>query len=66
MEEQLPTGGVIVSGVTDPTLHPPGGGERHAAGGGSEIVIRGGAAKSGPLTPEVMGPIAARYDFELA
>jgi quercetin dioxygenase-like cupin family protein len=22
------------------------------------------AAKSGPLTPEVMGPIASRYDFE--
>ncbi|MDQ6604990.1 MAG: cupin domain-containing protein [Actinomycetota bacterium] len=24
----------------------------------------GEAAKSGPLTPEVMGPIASRYDFE--
>lgn len=26
----------------------------------------GAAAKSGPLTPEVMGPIASRYDFERA
>jgi hypothetical protein len=26
----------------------------------------GEAARSGPLTPEVMGPIAARYDFEPA
>ena len=26
----------------------------------------GEAAKAGPLTPEVMGPIASRYDFELA
>jgi hypothetical protein len=26
----------------------------------------GEAARSGPLTPEVMGPIASRYDFEPA
>jgi quercetin dioxygenase-like cupin family protein len=26
----------------------------------------GAAAKAGPLTPEVMGPIASRYDFERA
>jgi quercetin dioxygenase-like cupin family protein len=26
----------------------------------------GAAAQAGPLTPEVMGPIASRYDFELA
>jgi quercetin dioxygenase-like cupin family protein len=36
--------------------------------GGFEHYMRdlGEAAKSGPLTPEVMGPIASRYDFELA
>jgi hypothetical protein len=26
----------------------------------------GAAAQTGPLTPEVMGPIASRYDFEPA
>jgi quercetin dioxygenase-like cupin family protein len=26
----------------------------------------GAAAEKGPLTPEVMGPIASRYDFEPA
>jgi quercetin dioxygenase-like cupin family protein len=36
--------------------------------GGWEHYMRalGEAARSGPLTPEVMGPIASRYDFELA
>jgi mannose-6-phosphate isomerase-like protein (cupin superfamily) len=36
--------------------------------GGFELYMRelGEAAKAGPLTPEVMGPIASRYDFELA
>lgn len=36
--------------------------------GGFEHYMRdlGEAARSGPLTPEVMGPIASRYDFELA
>jgi quercetin dioxygenase-like cupin family protein len=36
--------------------------------GGFERYMRdlGEAAKAGPLTPEVMGPIASRYDFELA
>ena len=36
--------------------------------GGFEHYMRalGEAARSGPLTPEVMGPIAARYDFEPA
>jgi oxalate decarboxylase/phosphoglucose isomerase-like protein (cupin superfamily) len=36
--------------------------------GGFERYMRdlGEAAKTGPLTPEVMGPIASRYDFELA
>jgi mannose-6-phosphate isomerase-like protein (cupin superfamily) len=34
--------------------------------GGFEHYMRelGEAAKAGPLTPEVMGPIASRYDFE--
>jgi mannose-6-phosphate isomerase-like protein (cupin superfamily) len=34
--------------------------------GGFERDVRdlGEAAKAGPLTPEVMGPIASRYDFE--
>jgi quercetin dioxygenase-like cupin family protein len=34
--------------------------------GGFERYMRdlGEAAKAGPLTPEVMGPIASRYDFE--
>jgi hypothetical protein len=26
----------------------------------------GAAAQTGPLTPEVIGPIASRYDFETA
>jgi hypothetical protein len=26
----------------------------------------GAAAQTGPLTPEVMGPIASRYDFQRA
>jgi quercetin dioxygenase-like cupin family protein len=36
--------------------------------GGWEHYMRalGEAARSGPLTPEVMGPIASRYDFEPA
>jgi mannose-6-phosphate isomerase-like protein (cupin superfamily) len=36
--------------------------------GGFEHYMRdlGDAARSGPLTPEIMGPIASRYDFELA
>jgi mannose-6-phosphate isomerase-like protein (cupin superfamily) len=36
--------------------------------GGFEHYMRalGEAARSGPLTPEVMGPIASRYDFEPA
>lgn len=44
------------------------GDETREAPSGLEHYMRkfGAAAKAGPLTPEVMRPIASRYDFERA